>query len=67
MNRYPPSLLAEDRKDAGFAVADVTQPPQRRHVLVENGEIHLGILAHVLGAGRLWQRQQPQLEAVADA
>ena len=48
-------------------IVDVVQRAQRLHILIGDYEIHVSVLFHMLRIRSLRQREQPQLQAVADA
>lgn len=60
--------FAEHWEGARLAVIEAArQAFQRRHIVIADLEIYSGIAAHVIDVGRLGQRKQAKLQAVADA
>lgn len=61
-------LAAEDGEDVELAVVgDAVRVLERLHVLTRDGEVHGGVARHVLGIGRLRQRDRAELDDIADA
>lgn len=61
-------LAAEDGEDVELAVVgDAVRVLERLHVLAQDGEVHGGVARHVVGVGRLRQRDRAELDDIADA
>lgn len=61
-------LAAEDGEDVELAVVgDAVRVLERLHVLTRDGEVHGGVACHVVGVGRLRQRDRAELDDIADA
>ena len=61
-------LAAEDGEDVELAVVgDAVRVLERLHVLTRDGEVHGGVARHVVGVGRLRQRDRAELDDIADA